>query len=208
MLQILLSLVLSLIAMGCCEPRYVDFFPCHDDGRPKPKVAVIPMQDCTNANPCWNASCELTVGLRHEFMHSGELFLLSSEIVENRLSRMSDVDLFSKGIPFAKYFGDVEFVVLTEIIGYDDAANCPPPPPNNIRILVKVIDVRNPQCEKVILQEVFAGTYLFPFRIGTQCQPLTYLEPQSQRVSLTGKGLQEMVQALAGRIEVVVKTTR
>lgn len=207
MLQILFSLVLSLIAVGCCEPRYVDFFPCHDDGRPKPKVAVLPMQDCTNANPCWDASRELTIGLRHEFMHSGELFVLAHENVENRVSRMGDVDFFSKGASFAKYFDDAEFVVLTEIIGYDDASNCPPPPPNNIRILVKVVDIRS-QCERVILQEIFAGTYMIPFRIGNQFQSLTYLEPQSQRVSLTGKGLQDMVQALASRIEVVIRTAR
>jgi hypothetical protein len=55
MLKIVLSFVLSLLAVGC-GPRYVDYFPYHDDGRPKPKVVLLPVVDESTADLPWDVS--------------------------------------------------------------------------------------------------------------------------------------------------------
>lgn len=45
MFQFAISAVIALIMAGCSGPRYIDYFPYHDDGTPKPKVAVMPILD-------------------------------------------------------------------------------------------------------------------------------------------------------------------
>lgn len=40
-----LAFFIVLFFCGCGQPRYVDFFPYHDDGSPKPAVCFLPVQD-------------------------------------------------------------------------------------------------------------------------------------------------------------------
>lgn len=202
MLRIFLPLILSILAVSCCEPRYVDYFPYHDNGCPKPRVALVPVGDCSNVQLAWNGAEELTSGIRYEMMSNGELYLLSPQEVDAGLARLGDIDLFAKNVFFDKCFCDAEFVVLIDIIGHGD--ECIVSPPYKISLRLKVIDIR-PACKQVILQEIFTNSYSYPYRSNSKnYSTLTYLDPHCSRITFFGLALQPMVRTLTDRLETVI----
>lgn len=212
MLQIVLSLLVTIMAVGC-GPRYVDYFPYHDDGRPKPKVVIIPVVNtCDNVVP-WDISKELTAGIRYEIMDNGELFLFSEEEVNSKLAQMGEVDFFTKEAVFAQNFCEADFVVMIEFMDqkYCDeytVAGCPVPfsPCREVvlKTRVKVIDLRS-RCPRIVQQEILSDTYL----VTPECADVHGKFPETGRAAYQstsiGKAHQRMVSNLVSRMERVIK---
>lgn len=114
-LRALLTVFLALTAFSC-GPRYVDYFPYHDDGTCKPCVAFLPVKDCSNTQCPWNISEELTQGFRYKIRDNAELYLLSSNKVFDNMKKAGDVDYFSNDISYAKEYSNCEFLVAMELI--------------------------------------------------------------------------------------------
>lgn len=173
MLKIFLSLMLSLIAVGC-GPRYVDYFPCHDDGTVKPHIAFIPIIDSSCSGLPWNLSEELTEECRYMFRDNGELFLFSLQEIEGSLSKMGNIDYFGQDISYAKNFPSADFVVVAELVEHQvvpyvrgkiyplystGCRNC-----NKVllmKVKVRVIDVRNDE-PHIVLQECIQSNHMIP----------------------------------------------
>jgi hypothetical protein len=212
MLQIVMSLLVTLMAVGC-GPRYVDYFPYHDDGRPKPKVVIVPVfNSCEDVVP-WDVSKELTAGMRYEIMNNGELFLFSQEEVNSTLAKMGGVDFFTKESVFAQNFCEADFVVLVEFMDQQNCnsytvAGCPIPfsPCREVvlKTRVKVIDLRS-RSPRIVQQEILSDTYL----VTPECADIHGKFPETgtsayQRSSI-GKAHQRMVSNLVTRMERVIK---
>lgn len=169
-----MSLFISLIAVGCSGPRYVDYFPYHDDGTAKPRVALLPMIDGSNCQVPWNIADELTQGVKYRMMNNGDIYLLSDKEMGPDVHNLNETELFSPDMSYAKKICNADFVVATELVEHKvlpyERGKTPSPYPTqgfvcnyvlNMKVRIKVMDIR---CERpsVILQEIFVSNHLVP----------------------------------------------
>lgn len=175
MLKFFISAVL-LMTLAACGPRYVDFFPYHDDGTLKPRLAIIPLTDLTDCDLPWDISCELTESLRENLKYSGEIYVLSQQEVSMALEKSRDYDYFGRDLSFVENFGNTDFVVAMELIQHDiisyenwcllpqSSALCPPSGSVLMtKIRLKVFDVRE-DCPRTVLHEIFTCSHAFSQR--------------------------------------------
>src|SRR4051812_24632791 len=102
-LKLLISFAVLLFTAGC-GPRYVDYFPYHDDGRSKPAVALFPLEDKSAHPVLLDLSQVVTERIRYDIMSSGELYLLSIEEIETSSAQPDRLPLFER-------FPNTDFVV-------------------------------------------------------------------------------------------------
>lgn len=160
MLQIILSAMLSLIAVGC-GPRYVDYFPYHDDGTQKPKVALMPIIDSTQSQLAWDLTEEISDGIFYELMNSGEVYVVPPKEIGPGWMKKETINFFSDDVSYVGDFQNTDFIVSAEIIERSIVA-CNPCAPSNltmtVRLRIKILDIR--YCEpKIVLYEVFKTCY-------------------------------------------------
>lgn len=211
MLKILISLFISIIAMGC-GPRYVDYFPYHEDGRPKPSVAIVPVMTSCEVDVPWDISQELTNNIRYEIMNNGELYLLSQEEVSNKIAQMGGVDFFTKESQFANNFCGTDFIVLIEFMGqrYCDAysvAGCPVPfspcREMELKTRIKVVDLR--RGARIVQQEIMADRYLVTPEFAGANGRFPNAGPEAYQKSSLGNAYQRMVCNVVAKLERVIK---
>lgn len=162
MLQLVFSFILSLIAVGCGAPRYVDYFPYHDDGTVKPKVAFVQISDSSQCNLPWDFSEEVFDGLYYELMDKGEFYVVSPREIGPGWQKRDAIDFFgNQDYSYVQDFQNTDFIIAMEILERSVVA-CDPCHPNNlnltVRIRIKILDIRC--CEpKIVLYEVFKTCY-------------------------------------------------
>lgn len=199
MLRILTLFSLAL-ALASCGPHYVDYFPYHDDGTPKPQVALLPVIDASGCQSAWNIDLELTNCINYEMMDSGELFLLPGEEIQRAIVNIGNADWFESDQALAKQLCDADFLTVIELI---QQKTCPSTRPGmsklNLRARIKVVDLR---CRgtRVVLQEITEGEYL----VCTQA-PLCN-EPEPFQATSMGKAHRFFAGMLAKRIENVISS--
>lgn len=109
--------LLAAVLMVGCGSRYVDYFPYHESGKPKPKVVLLPLRDDTGAC-AWDVANELNSGLSYQVMCNGQLFLIADDEVQSRLEGCS-IDYFTPDLSFSKRFCGADYVVALELIEHD-----------------------------------------------------------------------------------------
>jgi hypothetical protein len=166
MLNIILSALIALFAGGCSGPHYVDYFPYHDDGTVKPRVALIPVIDSSHSGLPWSLSEEITDGLYYQMMDSGALYVLSPPEMGLLWIQRNTIDFFGGDLSFAQNYCNADFIVALELIEhsvtpYDSSlvsSNQYPEclPANrelSMKVRIRIIDVR---CDhpRIVLYEV------------------------------------------------------
>ena len=172
MRNFLIILMLSF-ATTACGPRYVDYFPCHDDGTCKPAVALLPITDCTPSHSSEVAANEIFQEIQSDAMHHGELYFLSPEELRDGGSA-GKIDFYTDETQLGNSFCSADFIVIMELIDqeYSRMGQCKPPVNTTtvsfpaeilltLKVRLKVIDVR-PRCPRVVLQEIFTRGYFMP----------------------------------------------
>lgn len=156
---------LIILSLFGCGPRYVDFFPYHDDGSPKPQVAMTVFAKLQNQENIAILENEILEDIRYVLMDNGELFLISQEETETALNNIDKQALIYQDINLAKTFCDVDFFAVIEIIDYQlfpfecmlDARYALPSYPNQsvlkMNARIKIYDLRTAS-PRVVLQEI------------------------------------------------------
>lgn len=196
MLKTLLIIMISFLAVSC-GPHYVDYFPYHDDGTPKPQVALLPVTDVSKVHMPWNVADELTQTLRYEIMNTGELFLFSKEEVQCGLTGVQG-DWFENDQAFAKAFCDADFVAMVELIAQETTpCNKEGVEKLTLRARIKVVDIRcrNP---RVALQEIVSRDYLVCLQQGLCANPEPF------HATSVGKAHRDFTANIACRLENVI----
>lgn len=162
MIQFLLMGMAFLTVLTGCGPRYVDFFPYHDDGTPKPKVAMITvksLEDCTEP-----LEEDFSGDIRCEMMNTNRLFLLDPPLVEALEKKAGAVDFLGRDLGFCRCFSQADFIFITEFL------ECSLMPGQNtcldssrrhlvkLKMRLKIMDIR---CEtpRVILHEIMETSH-------------------------------------------------
>lgn len=163
-------LLILLVFAGGCGPHYVDYFPFHDDGTPKPHIALIPMIDSSESCVPWSISEEFTKSVHYKLMQSGKLYLLSPQELSVDLVKIGNTDVFDHDLRWAKCFCNSDYIVALELIEHDvvpnnDIVNCSYPSTSVLvmKMRIKIIDVR---CEtpRIVLHEIMRSNYLIPLQ--------------------------------------------
>lgn len=170
MLRILFSALMTLmVVVGCSGPNYVDYFPYHDDGTPKPRVALMPIIDSSRSGLPWSLSEEFSQDLYYNLMNNGELYVMSPAEVGPTWDK--SIDLFNNDLSFTREFCNTDFIVALELVQHQlipcDAntkgiGNSECHSYNrqlSVGIRARVIDIRRPQ-PRVILYEILKNGYL------------------------------------------------
>lgn len=209
MMRILLSLLVTLIAASCGGPRYVDYFPYHDDGKAKPAVAVVPVLVPCEVPFASELSRELTGKIRFDIMNDAELFLFSEGEVQRSLSKIRSVEWLCSNEELAQNFCEADFVFLAEVIHTPVHPNCGKDPlicQHNflVKMRIKVVDVR-PRCPRVVLQEIMTGDYVVPCSAAEITSGILEWNPETYQGSALWRANQRLVSCMVKRVEEVIK---
>jgi len=158
MMKLILSTLITLFAVGCGGPRYVEYFPHHDDGTPKPKVALIPVVDSSKSGLTWDMSRELSEGIYYELMNSGQIYVMQPQEIGPIWNQRGSIDFFAPDMSFAKDFACADFVVAMELVDHTvkSVDSCNRVLTLNMRL--RVMDVRYDK-PRVVLYELVKADY-------------------------------------------------
>jgi hypothetical protein len=209
MLRLLSALLLALCAFSC-GPKYLDYFPYHDDGSAKPRVAMLPVQDCSGATLPWNIAHAFTCGMRYEMMNSGQLYLLSDQEMQLPLAHFTDgITFLTDESPLAEQFCEADFIVLTELMDHHYAPLASPIAPTApcfpresllvMKMRIKIVDVRRTRCPRIVLQEIVTDCCSVP-KIGEETD-LAFQEANSPWTNAMRRAHKHMMCKVTSRIE-------
>ncbi|MBA3957909.1 MAG: hypothetical protein H0X51_05920 [Parachlamydiaceae bacterium] len=209
------SLLLLLVALCGCGPRYVDFFPCHDDGTYKPHVAFMSVLDSSCLELPWKCAPEITSDIRYELMNNGQLFLYEADEVDTALKSIDKAQLFDSDAKIAKACRNTDFFVVMEIIEqelqpYESVISSPYAMPNypnqsvlTVKVRIKVLDVRAGS-PRIILQEIVTKTYMVP-RVCTE-QTIRWADENAHWVNCIRKAHRQTAMSISRRLEDVIRS--
>ncbi len=171
------SICLVFLFSGCAtrNSSYTQQFHYQDNGVSKPKVAMVPVYDKSNARMPWNLSQELTEAFEQKIFLSGKFYMTTDfEMLGVSRLPLQEINPFLDDID---WLGEVdtgtEFIVFIELVQH----NLTPTVDDtrfklfktfslDVALRVKVIDLRETK-PKVILQELVQGNYYIPWRFST-----------------------------------------
>jgi hypothetical protein len=195
----------------------VDYFPYHDDGTPKPRIALVPVINSSQSNSPVCLSEGLTQNLSEVLMGRGGCYVLSEDGLGPEWNDMiSSTDLLNQELPPVFCLKNVDFVVVLELFEH-----CLEPVEKNIhsfpftpswntmlmtKMRVKVIDVRwTPP--RLILHEIVCGEYKVPKKYSRPVETLSEDDVRDLH-SPFFKAHDPMIADLAERIDTVIRSAR
>ncbi len=220
MKKYVIAVCLALVSMACGGPRYVDYFPYHDDGRPKPKVAVVALKDACQSNINWEFSEELAQGLYCDLMEGGQLYVLSQGDVEAPNGKRAQYDFTTIDAAFATDFCEADFVAVLELIDhavvpYDPCTKTEVSNPKGksclqailTNVRVKVVDVRC-STPRIVLCEVIKS--LYPLDVGVRVDSIGGMPWGSGAYYKTPCGMAHYraIKEISHRLEDVIQCSR
>lgn len=174
-MRVIATLFLVLL-FGGCSPQYSDFFPYHDDGTPKPYVALLPVIDESEQKLPWNFPQEMSTRIRADLMKQGQLFLPSLADMQKKLAATSEAELATGSdlMPFL-YFQPAHFVIVLELIEHSQVpyqrgktkplyiANISPEDAEILmmKVRMRIVDIRGGE-PRLIRQEVIQSNHMIP----------------------------------------------
>lgn len=172
MRHILALCMLSLLLVGC-GPRYCDYYPYHEDGRSKPAMTILPIQDKSDSGLSWNVAMEVDQYLRYKMLDEGNLYLLPESSCGEAITD-HNINYFGSDLTFAKHCRQSEFVTVMEliehkIVPYESGKITPIYPIHNrqcesvlmMKMRVRIIDVRG-DTPRIVLQEIVQSNHMLP----------------------------------------------
>jgi len=212
MIAYVLMFVLCFIS-ACGSPQYSDFFPYHNDGTPKPSVALLPVFDKTKTVAMNNVSQDLSQKIRLELMHHSKLYIpTAAQLKQQQLSCSQDDLLNSKDLMPFLHFQPEHFVVVLELVEFEqkpykkNAVNLIYPPHVrrdeasmlSMKMRLKIVDIRG-QEPKLIRQEIIPTNYVLA--TGEFEDSLEKEGTDAFQITPVGKGIQRFVQNVVEKIE-------
>lgn len=171
--RMIFALLMAALMVGCGS-QHVDYFPYHENGKPKPKVVLLPLADDTGGCVCWDLAKELNTDLSYQVLCNGQLFLVSENEVCSRLEGCSALDYFTPDLSFSQRFCGADYVVALEIVDHDiipyqrEMCKWSISPQKyhwrsvlQTKVRLRIIDVHC-MTPRVVLQEVFTSHYPIP----------------------------------------------
>ncbi len=199
--------LLALIFSSCAERHFgSNQFRYHDNGAPKPRVAIVPVITNKAGKLPWNLSDELTEIISERFLETKQFFLTKDfSVLGKHLIDLSEINPLLEDIRWLyENASTSEFIVFIELVEHTltpKPSRIPPQPYFlNMALRVHVIDIRGPE-PKVILQELVQDSFNISIKIDYNVDTLSktafFLSPigiaHTQMVKKISKQIQEYI---------------
>ncbi len=202
---------LYLLSLASCEHRIDQSQELmHDDGRAKPKVAILNIVDHSNSSLPWDLSQELTDEITDKLKNQGSMFIVG----QDELTWVKEPD-FEKVNPFkdADFIKtckpNAEFVVCIEMINHlllpsKGRQNMSHPNAQthdlNIKARVKVFDIRK-EVPKLILSEIVEESQTVPWQLSTIDYRKNHFKTTQYKITPIGLCHKRLINAIANHLQ-------
>ena len=211
-----LLLTLALLA-GCYQSNKEVGELYHDDGRVKPRVALLPIYDRSGEEFAWSLSDELTHAIYQRMLNRGTLCL--SDLAEMK-KLMPDMNPFGQEFGWLKKsFHGHEFIVFSELVEHSIHPKqshgsffdkLTPSCELDMTVRLRIFDLRG-ETPEIILQEIVRQTHLIPKQDAVTDQDPGKWKHKTYTVSPLGFSHYQLSKELVSRIEdyiLLAKTKR
>jgi hypothetical protein len=164
----LLKCLVALLFLTSCSNRsqYGEQFQYEDDGRAKPKVALVPVFDHSKSAIPWSLSEEFSEAMEERFFQSEKFFLTRDlQVLGKTQGSSSEISPFYGDISWlSEINSSSEFVVFVELLEHTLTPKTPAglkmttPYTLTMSFRIRVVDLRE-NAPKVILQELEQETF-------------------------------------------------
>lgn len=215
MRRALLFMLITLVGCYSSNKEVGELY--HDDGRVKPRVALVPIYDRSGEEFAWSLSDELTHALYQRMTSRGSLCL--ADLGEMKKFQ-SNLNPFGKEYGWLKKsFQDQEFVVFAELVEHNihpkQASSSfldklTPSCELDMTVRLRIFDLRGDSPE-IILQEIVRQTHLIPKQDAITDQDPGKWRHKTYTVSPLGFSHYQLSKELVSRIEdyiLLAKTKR
>lgn len=118
MVQYLFVVMVAFCLVGCSASNDVCTKPvCYQ--KTKPNIAFIPVKESVACNYNWDLSKELTDETLTALMEKNSLYVTPYLQFKNALDSTKECDYFSSDLNFANYFGNSDFLIVTELLKHE-----------------------------------------------------------------------------------------
>ncbi len=224
MLRIAIALLLSVTAFSCAPlpilpTRPVEHVPYHEDGVPKPIIALISMINSAESNSYlpWHLDQELTNALRYQLMSNGNLFLQPEAELKIVTSHLGAADCFGTDLTFTEEYQQADYLIALELIEHDivpferekvpasypaQSHYCSSMLQMKLRLRIISLNCQNP---RVILQEIFTSNSIIPKNAeNVDYERLRWGTPGYQSTPIA-QAHKRLIRDLTYRIETVIE---
>ncbi|MBP9840875.1 MAG: hypothetical protein KBC64_00440 [Simkaniaceae bacterium] len=212
------ALILVLITLvGCYQSNKEVGELYHDDGRVKPRVALLPIYDRSGEEFAWSLSDELTHAIYQRIVNRGSLCI--ADLVEMKKA-MPNMNPFGHEFGWLKKsFPEQEFIVFSELVEHNIHPKqshssffdkLTPSCELDMTIRLRIFDLRGDSPE-IILQEIIRQTHLIPKQEAITDQDPGKWKHKTYAVSPLGFSHYQLSKEMVSRIEdyiLLAKTKR
>ena len=203
-MRYLSTIILGMLAIGCCCRNNDEVSRYHEDGRAKPIVAVASMIDTTSFDANWSLSEEITSMLVNQISQRNEIYVQTQEEFPFSENPFGNVDLSW----MKREFLDREFVVFLELVEHEVAPvtkskkNAPAHELSsnlNMAVRLRVVDLRG-ATPKIVLQEMVRDSYFIPKTLLPTDYSTVVWGSDDYPVSPMGIAHAQLVQEITNRV--------
>jgi hypothetical protein len=197
------------LSTGCSSrSQYSEQFQYEDDGRAKPKVALVPVFDHSKSTTPWSLSEEFSEAIEERFFQSEKFFLTADlRVLGKTQGSSSEVSPFYGDISWlSEINSQSEFVVFVELLEHTLSAKPPTglkmttPYTLTISFRIRVVDLREEQ-PKVILQELQQETFNLSWHTASVNYKKDGLGKMTFRFSPLGLAHGQMTKKITGQVQ-------
>ena len=204
-------LFVCLLLCSGCSRQYAEFIKYHDDGRSKPTVTLLPIIDAAGHQLPWDVSEEITEAIRERLMQAGELYLPSTEEVDQLVRQAGSAKKLVQQVGRTTNLVTSDYVVVMELVDHRKVpyfrqkvkpiyvAEGEISSVLMMMVRLKVLDVRQDKA-KVVLQQIVHSNHMIPKNkerssySDTKWGSETYLAtPMGQAHSRLGRDLSKQI---------------
>jgi hypothetical protein len=212
------ALILVLITLvGCYQSNKEVGELYHDDGRVKPRVALVPIYDRSGEEFAWSLSDELTHAIYQRILNQGSLCLADLTEIKKTTPNFNP---FGQELGWLKKtFQNHEFVVFAELVEHNIHPKqsqgsfldkLTPSCELDMTVRLRIFDLRG-ESPEIILQEIIRQTHLIPKQDAITDQDPGKWRHKTYTVSPLGFSHYQLSKELVSRIEdyiLLAKTKR
>lgn len=202
---------LYLLSLVGCENRVDQSQELrHDDGRAKPKVAILNIIDHSNSCLPWDLSQELTTEITDKLKNQASIFIVSQdELTWEKEPDFEKIHPFKNDNFIKTYRPNAEFIVCIEMINHlllpsKQKQNMAHPNAQTqnlvIKARVKVFDVRKDE-PKLILSEIVTESQIVPWQLSTIDYKKNHFKTNQYKITPIGLSHKRLIHTITNHIQ-------
>jgi hypothetical protein len=166
------KIFLTLLLFTSCAERHfsANDFPFHDNGSPKPKIAIVPVLANKPFNESWDLSEELTETITNNFLETKKFYITKDfAVLGKHLKNLNEINPLIEDVNWLyENASSSEFIVFFELVEHslEPLPSLIPPQSYELKMAMRVhvLDIRSSE-PKLVLQELIQDSFHIAIKI-------------------------------------------